>query len=71
MQNNNSIPTITVSGSIPGKCTECGHRFVPGDEVLITSAICKVVDGKLVINDIAPEVICFPSDSDGHYDEKQ
>ncbi len=70
MQNDDNPPNITLSGSIPDVCTECGHRFVPGDEILISSALCKVIDGSLVITDHAPEVICFPSDSDGHYGNK-
>jgi hypothetical protein len=67
MLNDNSTPRITLSGTINNICTECGHRFVTGDSILISSALFKVVDGRLVFDDHAPEIICFPPDDDGHY----
>ncbi len=70
MLNNNKTPKITLSGTINNTCTECGHQFVPGDSVLISSALFKVVDGRLALDDHSPEIICFPSNDDGHYADK-
>ena len=68
MSKGNKLHQMELGGTIKNACcTECGHVFQPGEEILITGALCKVVDGKLVIDDHAPSIICFPGDSDGHY----
>jgi len=70
MKSKQKLFKFEVIGNIFGKCYECGHQFTDGDEVLLSSVLCKVVDGKLVINDIEPEIICFPTNSDDHYDDQ-
>ncbi len=68
MFNKNELPKMELGGILNNaRCTECGHIFQPGDDILISDALFKVVDGKLVLNDHAPNIICFPGDSDGHY----
>jgi len=67
MINDHKQPKITLSASIDSICTVCGHQFVTGDEVLMVSALFKVMDGRLVLDDHFPGVICFPRNDDGHY----
>ena len=70
MINNNDLPRIELGGTLNNaRCSECGHIFRAGNEILISDALFKVIDGKLVLDDHNPTVICFPHDSDGHYSD--
>ncbi len=72
MFNDNELPKLELGGTLNNaRCSKCCHSFTEGDEVLISDALFKVIDGKLVLDDHAPNIICFPGDSDGHYSDNK
>lgn len=70
MFNNHDLTKMELGGTLNNtRCVECGHVFRAGNDILISDALFKVIDGKLVLDDHNPTVICFPEDSDGHYSD--
>ncbi len=69
---NEKLPKLELGGTLNNaRCSQCRHTFREGDEILISDALFKIIDGKLVLDDHAPNIICFPGDSDGHYGDNE